>query len=621
MDQKNLIVAIAISVLILLTFQMLFEQPRLEKEQAARKAAEQQQTTQVQPGAPGAPGVPGQPGAVPVTGQVQPAAPPTREAVIGRAERIKIDTAKVKGSVSLTGALIDDLTLADYRETVEPGSKSITLLSPSGSSAAYFARFGWLAASADTAVPGPETVWQADRGRLEADAPTTFTWSNGQGLTFSQVITLDRSYMFTVVQKVRNDGARSVSLSPFGLVSRTGTPQTSGFFILHEGFVGIFNDLLKEIDYDKLKDAKGGVIEQKSAGGWIGVTDKYWLTALIPDQKVEVASRYVHTLQDKTDKYQIDYVTPAVAIPPGVTVETTSHFFAGAKEVRLLENYGETLGINRLYDAVDFGWFWFLTRPIFHVLEYFHRLMGNFGLAILLLTVLIKLAFFPLANKSYRAMSRLKNLQPKMVEIRERYKDDRMRQQQEMMALYKKENANPMAGCLPIAIQIPVFFALYKVLFVTIEMRHAPFYGWIKDLSAPDPLGLLTVFGLVPWQVPHMLEVVNIGIWPIIMGGTMWLQQKLNPQPPDPIQAKMFMLLPIIFTFLLGQFPAGLVIYWAWNNTLSIGQQWLIMRGSGAKSGPVAPVAPPASATAAPAGGGGRPGGGGKGKRSSKPVG
>jgi YidC/Oxa1 family membrane protein insertase len=617
MDQKNLIIAIAVSVMILLTFQMFFEQPRLEREQAARKAAEQQQTTQPttpqQPPA-AAPGT----GSVPVVGRPETAAPPTRESVISRGERIPIETKRAKGSISLAGALIDDLTLADYRETTDPASKPITLLSPSGAKDAYFARFGWLAAAADVPVPGPETVWRPDRSRAETDTPLSLTWDNGRGLTFTQTVTLDQNYMFTVVQKVRNTSDKPVTLSPYGLVSRTGTPPTLGFFILHEGFVGVFNDLLKEIDYDELQGAKGGTVEQKTTGGWIGITDKYWLTALIPDQKVEASSRYVHALQDKIDKYQIDFVTPAITVLPGDTAETTSRLFAGAKEVRLLESYAENLGIHRLYDAVDFGWFWFLTRPIFHILEYFHRMLGNFGLAIMLLTVLIKLAFFPLANKSYRAMSRLKNLQPKMMEIRERFKDDRMRQQQAMMELYKKENANPMAGCLPIAIQIPVFFALYKVLFVTIEMRHAPFYGWIKDLSAPDPLGLLTAFGLVQWHVPQMLEVVNIGIWPIIMGGTMYLQQKLNPQPPDPMQAKIFMMLPIVFTFLLGQFPAGLVIYWAWNNLLSIAQQWVIMRQTGASSsGKTAAPAAGKNRGAAPAG---QPVEASKGKRSRKTV-
>ena len=433
----------------------------------------------------------------------------------------------------------------------------------------------------DVATPTPETVWQSATATMEADRPVTLSWNNGAGLAFAQQITLDSDYMFTVTQRVTNRGARSVGLRPYGLISRTGTPDTLGFWILHEGLLGVFGDTLKEVDYDDVSDEDGGKIEQDSTGGWIGITDKYWLAALVPDQKTAIASRFVHTLQNDTDKYQVDVLGPQLVVQPGATVEVTKRLFAGAKEVRLLDSYEEKLGIVNFDLAVDFGWFYFLTKPIFYVLEYFNRLLGNFGVAILLLTVLIKIAFFPLANKSYRAMSRLKKLQPQMMEIRDRFKEDRQRQNQEMMALYKKENANPVSGCFPILIQIPVFFALYKVLFVSIEMRHAPFFGWIQDLSAPDPLGILTAFGLIEWSIPDLLQIANIGIWPLIMGGTMYLQQKLNPQPADPTQAKIFLMLPIVFTFMLGQFPAGLVIYWAWNNLLSIAQQWIIMRQMG----------------------------------------
>ena len=387
--------------------------------------------------------------------------------------------------------------------------------------------------------------------------------------------------MFKVTQRVTNRGERSVALRPYGLISRTDTPDVFGFWILHEGLLGVFGETLKEVDYDDVSDADDGKIAQTSVGGWIGITDKYWLAALIPDQKASIASRFVHTLQDRRDKYQVDTLGDQQIVQPGETIEVSERLFAGAKEVRLLDAYEEDLGIVNFDLAVDFGWFYFLTKPIFYVLEYFNRMIGNFGVAILLLTVLIKIAFFPLANKSYRAMSRLKKLQPEMMKIRDRFKEDRQRQNQEMMALYKKENANPVSGCFPILIQIPVFFALYKVLFVSIEMRHAPFFGWIQDLSAPDPLGILTAFGLIEWSIPEILQIANIGIWPLIMGGTMYLQQKLNPQPADPTQAKIFLMLPIVFTFMLGQFPAGLVIYWAWNNLLSIAQQWIIMRQMG----------------------------------------
>ncbi len=606
MEQRNLILAIVLSVTILLGFQFLIETPRIERErtQQASEAAKTPQTDAIVPASPTSPAapansipsgsvnIPGSPGmstAAPV------AAGPSRAQIMGAFKRIKIATPRLRGSVTLRGARLDDLVLADYRETVDDDSDNITLLSPPGAPNPYYAQFGWVAIDHNVKVPGPDTVWSANHARLTARNPVTLTWDNGQGQVFTQVISIDQHFMFTVGQSVRNSGAKAVAVRPYGLISRTGTPEISGFFILHEGLLGVFNETLAEVDYDDLQE--DGKVEQNSTGGWIGITDKFWLTALIPDQKTTTDSRFLHGKQGEKDKYQVDFLGPTQSIAPGSSATASNKLFAGAKEVRLLDGYREDLGIVRFDLAVDWGWLWFLTKPIFQALIYFNNFIGNFGLAIMLLTVLIKLAFFPLANKSYRAMSRMKKLQPLMTEIREQYGDDKQRQQQEMMALYKRENANPMAGCFPILIQIPVFFALYKVLFVTIEMRHAPFFGWIQDLSAPDPLALLTVFGLVQWDVPEILEIVNIGIWPIIMGLTMFLQQKLNPQPADATQAKIFMMLPIVFTFLLGRFPAGLVIYWAWNNLLSITQQWVIMRrmGVSASGGTIAAAAPKTS--------------------------
>lgn len=590
MEHRNLILAIAFSVAVLLGYQVLFEQPRLERQRAAQQAAEAERLAAgetAEPASPAAPPpaipggdamLPGVPGGTTAPSPVPGSAP---WAPAATEPRVEIVSSRLKGSLSLKGARIDDLLLTDYRETIEEDSPQITLFAPPGSPLPYFAQFGWVASDSDIATPSTETVWETTKRTLEVDQPLTLSWNNGAGLAFTQVITLDRNYMFTVTQRVINRGQRAVALRPYGLISRTGTPDTLGFWILHEGLLGVFGDTLKEVDYDDVSDADDGRIAQNSVGGWIGITDKYWLAALVPDQKTPIASRFVHTLQDRTDKYQVDVLGPQMSIEPGAKVEVTKRLFAGAKEVRLLDAYEAELGIVNFDLAVDFGWFYFLTKPIFYVLEYFNRMLGNFGIAILVLTVFIKIAFFPLANKSYRAMSRLKKLQPKMMEIRDRFKEDRQRQNQEMMALYKKENANPVSGCFPILIQIPVFFALYKVLFVSIEMRHAPFFGWIHDLSAPDPLGILTVFGLIDWSVPELLQIANIGIWPLIMGGSMYLQQKLNPQPADPMQAKIFLMLPIVFTFMLGQFPAGLVIYWAWNNLLSIAQQWIIMRQMG----------------------------------------
>ena len=604
MEQRNLLLAIVASVAILLGFQFFYEQPKMERERALQQ---QQQQIQKTPGGtvtlPGG-AMPGGTAAPPAAGiaQTPVAAPPNREKIVGEEKRVRISSARLHGSIALRGGRIDDLTLPDYRETLEADSPEITLLSPPRAPNPYYAQFGWVALETGVKVPGPTTEWSADRVGLGPDKPVTLSWNNGQGLIFTQAIALDRDYMFTVTQSVRNQSGKPVSLRPYGLISRTGTPETLGFAILHEGLLGVFEETLQEVNYETsswFSSALGvkeeGTIKRKSTGGWIGFTDKFWLTALVPDQKSPTDNRFLHNLEDKKDKYQVDFAGPGQVVMPGAAIQATNRLFAGAKEARLLDRYRDELGIVRFDLAVDWGWLWFLTKPIFQALGYFNGFLGNFGLAILLLTVLIKLAFFPLANKSYRAMSRMKKLQPKMTEIREKFKDDRARQNQEMMALYKTENANPMAGCFPIMIQIPVFFALYKVLFVSIEMRHAPFFGWIHDLSAPDPLSILTVFGLVQWDVPQILDIANIGIWPIIMGVTMFLQQKLNPQPADPTQAKIFMMLPIVFTFLLGKFPAGLVIYWAWNNLLSIAQQWVIMRkmGVSASGGTTTPAPTP----------------------------
>jgi YidC/Oxa1 family membrane protein insertase len=604
MEQRNLILAIVLSVTILLGFQFLVESPRIERERAEQAEQAKNQTaispkpgaaSPANPAAPGAVNIPGGvniPGSPGVTASAPVTAPLNRAKIVGVDKRIKISTDRLRGSVTLQGARLDDLVLSDYRETVEDDSDNITLLSPPGAPNPYYAQFGWVATDPSVKVPGPDTVWSANHARLTSKNPVTLSWDNGQGQVFTQVISIDGNFMFTVGQTVRNSGPKAVAVRPYGLISRTGTPEISGFFILHEGLLGVFNDTLKEVDYDDLEE--DGPTTQKSTGGWIGITDKFWLTALIPDQKSATDSRFLHGKQGDKDKYQVDFLGPTQSIAPGASSSASNNLFAGAKEVKLLDGYRENLNIVRFDLAVDWGWLWFLTKPIFQALIYFNDFIGNFGLAILFLTVLIKLAFFPLANKSYRAMSRMKKLQPLMTDIREKYADDRPRQNQEMMALYKKENANPMAGCFPIIVQIPVFFALYKVLFVTIEMRHAPFFGWIQDLSAPDPLSLLTAFGLIEWDVPQILDIANIGIWPIIMGVTMFLQQKLNPQPADATQAKIFMMLPIVFTFLLGRFPAGLVIYWAWNNLLSITQQWVIMRrmGVSASGGTIAAAAP-----------------------------
>jgi YidC/Oxa1 family membrane protein insertase len=577
MDQKNLLLAIVISVAILFGAQYLFEHflPHAPPPPAP---------AQTKP-APGAT-VPGAAAEAPAGGTAPAGAVPalqaeTREAAVADQPRVKIDTPRLHGSVALTGGRIDDLTLATYHETVDPKSPEVVLLWPTGTQDPYFAEFGWVGAGVK--LPDAQTKWTTSDGPLSPGRKLTLTWDNGEGLTFTRTIAIDENYMFTVDDAVKNTGPSAVSLTPYALISRTGTPQVAGYYILHEGLIGDLDGSLKEVKYAALTPGKPD--EFSSTSGWVGFTDKYWLTALVPPQGEAIKARFRHTVDaDKIDRYQADYTSPPVSIPPGGTAANSTRFFAGAKEFDLLRAYEET-GIPHFDLAIDFGWFWFLTKPIFMVLQFFYGLLGNFGLAILLLTFLIKLAFFPLANKSYSAMSKMKLLQPEMAKIRERIPDDKAKQQQEIMALYKKVGANPLAGCLPIVIQIPVFFSLYKVLFVTIEMRHAPFFGWIHDLSAPDPTSFANLFGLLPFDplaVPTIGHFLAIGAWPLMMGVTMFLQQKLNPQPVDPVQARMFMFLPIIFTYMLSAFPAGLVIYWSWNNLLSIAQQWTIMHRQGA---------------------------------------
>ena len=589
-DNRNMILAIVLSVLILIGFnyisQLLYPQP------VPSPAPQEPATAESAPAAPQAlppsvavptpgPGVtpaPSSPLASPL------ASPPavTRTTVLGQSQRIPLSTPRLHGSIALTGGRVDDLTLANYHETVDRMSPEIVLLSPPQTPDAYFVEVGWVAGAGASPgqLPDGNTVWTADGDELTPQNPVTLTWTNAAGLTFKRTFAVDDGYLFTISQTVENGGQADVTLAPYALISRLGTPVVGGYYILHEGPLGVFDGTLKEIKYADL--AKAGTIQQKSRGGWVGITDKYWLAALVANRDDNIASRFFHETYQGRDRYQVDYVSAPVTVAHGAHTVSEVKVFAGAKEVKLLDSYSEKYQIDRFDRAIDFGWFYFLTKPIFYFLIYIKHLVGNIGVAILLLTVTIKLLFFPLANKSYVAMSKMRKLQPEMTKLKERFSDDKARFNQEMMALYKREKVNPASGCLPILIQIPVFFALYKVLFVTIEMRHAPFFGWIADLAAPDPTSVWNLFGLIAWDpatvIPHFF---NIGAWPLIMGATMWLQQRLNPQPPDPVQAKMFMLLPFMFTFFLASFPAGLVIYWAWNNILSIIQQWAIMRRMG----------------------------------------
>ena len=584
-DQKNLILAIGLSLAILLGWQFFYEMPRIEKERA-RLAELNKDAAPAAGQAPAMPGGSGSQVSAPSASGVTPQAPEAvraqkaakRQQILAQVPRIKIETPRISGSLSLLGGRLDDITLHGYRETVDPDSAEIKLLRPVEGEQSYYAQFGWVAGGGgDIPLPGNDTLWKGG-GTLAPGKPVLLSWDNRQGLTFERQYAIDESYLVTVTQRVINNTSSAVPLHPFGFLSRGGTPDTIDIYILHEGPLGVFDGTLKELDYEDMQDS--GKVEQKALGGWVGITDKYWLTALVPDQKDETNYRFLHTITENEDRYQVDYLGSARSVSPGRTLEIISRLFVGAKEVKELDRYAEAHGIENFDLAIDFGWFYFLTKPFFYILSYLFGVLGNFGLAILGLTVLVKLLFFPLANKSYRSMAKMRELTPKMQEMRELYGDDRQRLNQEMMELYKREKVNPASGCLPIVVQIPVFFALYKVLFVNIEMRHAPFYGWIHDLSEKDPTSMFNLFGLIPWDPPQMLM---IGVWPLLMGLTMFAQQRLNPQPADPVQAKIFMFLPIFFTFLLSQFAAGLVIYWTWNNLLSICQQWVIMKRMGVK--------------------------------------
>ncbi len=590
-EHRNTILAVVLSGIILIGWQYFFTYPQVEKQKAEQQ--KQAQTTQPQPGAttgapvpqqggvaaPGTPSAPGQAAAAP--------AAVTREAALAATPRIKIESVKLAGSIALKGGRIDDVSLQKYRETVDPKSPAIVLLSPSGSPQPYYAEFGWVAATGTNAkVPGATTEWRQDgTGALTPANPVKLVYDNGEGLIFRRTIALDNEYLFTIRDDVENKSSAAITLFPYALISRHGTPATAGFYVLHEGLVGVLGDQgLQEIGYSKIDDKKS--IPYKVTNGWLGITDKYWAATLLPNNDAALQARFSAGLAGTVKTYQADYLLEARNVAPGGTASADARLFAGAKEVGIVDNYDKNLKLNRFELLIDWGWFYFITKPMFWAIDILYKFLGNFGLAILAVTVLIKALFFPLANKSYASMAKMKAVQPQMVTIRERYPDDKMKQQQEMMELYKKEKINPVAGCLPIMIQIPVFFALYKVLFVTIEMRHAPFFGWIKDLSAPDPTNIFTLFGLIPFD-PSTLPVIGpfllMGIWPVIMGITMWFQMKLNPPPPDPTQQMIFDWMPLIFTFMLASFPAGLVIYWAWNNSLSVLQQAAIMRKHGAK--------------------------------------
>ncbi|RWM68958.1 MULTISPECIES: membrane protein insertase YidC [Mesorhizobium] len=586
-NNRNFFITIALSVLILSLWQYFYVLPHSEAQREAARIEEQRLAEQKKAAEAASPG--GSETPVPQQGAIPnaPNAPGTdgttlasREQALASTKRVRIDTPSLEGSINLTGARLDDLKLKHYRLTVDKNSPEIELLNPAALPTGYYAEIGFVGSDKTGTVPGPETVWTVEgNATLTPATPVTLTFANDKGLTFKRTFSVDSDYMFTVSDTVQNSGSAPVTLSNYGRVTRFDKPAVASIYVLHEGLIGVTGtEGLQEHKYAAVEEDKQ-YTPGKSSDGWLGITDKYWAVTLVPTEKQPFQPRYAY-FADGRPRYQADFLTDPITVDAGQSATVESEIFAGAKEVAQVNAYAEDRHI-RLFDRlIDWGWFIWITKPMFYLIDTMYKFFGNFGLAILATTVVVKAAFYPLANKSYASMANMKKVQPKMLEIREKYADDKMKQQQAMMELYKTEKINPLAGCWPVALQIPVFFALYKVLYITIEMRHAPFFGWIQDLAAPDPTSIFNLFGLIPIALPDMLM---IGVWPLIMGLTMFLQMRMNPTPPDPTQAMIFTWMPVVFTFMMAGFPAGLVIYWAWNNLLSIIQQGVIMKRQGAK--------------------------------------
>lgn len=584
-NNRNFFITIALSVLILTLWQVFYMNPKMEqqREQARieqqRVEAQKKEAQGTNPGAAGAPAP--APGAIPTAPGGETVTVESRDQAVAATKRIKIDTPSLEGSINLTGARLDDLKLKHYTETVDKNSPEIQLLNPQALPTGYFAEIGFVGTDKTGAVPSSDTVWSVEGNpTLTPSTPVTLTYTNDKGLTFKRTISVDNDYMFTVSDTVQNSGSAAVSLFNYGRVTRYDKPAVASTYVLHEGLIGVTGtEGLTEYKYaaiEKDKEVKPG----KSTDGWLGITDKYWAVTMVPTEKQPFQPRYGY-FEDGRHRYQSDFLTDPINIEAGQSATIETEVFAGAKEVAKINAYEADRHIRQFNLLIDWGWFYFITKPMFWLIDTLYKFFGNFGLAILATTVIVKAIFFPLANKSYASMANMKKVQPKMLEIREKYADDKMKQQQAMMELYKTEKINPLAGCWPVALQIPVFFSLYKVLYITIEMRHAPFFGWIHDLAAPDPTSVFNLFGLLPFAPPAFLP--HMGAWAVVMGITMFLQMRMNPTPPDPTQAAVFTWMPVLFTFMMGSFPAGLVIYWAWNNLLSILQQGVIMKRQGAK--------------------------------------
>ena len=564
MDSRNVFVAIALSLAVLLFWSAFFETPRpietgniVQKEKSdSNKALEGDAIT-------------------PNINQLELQTAIPREESIKKTQRIQIENNKIKGSLSLQGAIFDDLSFKDHKKNLEDND-SVVFLNPRESENGYFVETGWTSIGNKIKVPTINSTWSVKGNNiLGTNKPIILEWNNNEGLIFRKKIELDEKYLFKINQEIQNNTNKTIELYPYAQITRNKKPDdVTDFYILHEGFIGVFDEELKEDGYDDIEDKKE---IREANNGWLGITDKYWVTAIVPPKNENFKSTFLYK-----DAFKANYILNSpVNVAPASKKENQIRLFVAAKEVETIDSYAEAQKIEKFDLVIDWGWFYFFTKPLFFIVDYLFKITGNFGIAIVLITAMVRIIFFPLANYSFRSMAKMKALQPEMVRLKDVHKEDKVKLQQEMMSLYKKEKVNPASGCLPILIQIPFFFAIYKMLFISLEMRHQPFFGWIKDLSAQDPTSIFNLFGLIPWDPPGFLI---IGIWPILMGLTMFLQQKLNPAPTDPVQAKIFMFFPLFLTIILAPFPSGLVVYWTINNILTIAQQWVIMRNTRVKT-------------------------------------
>lgn len=558
MDSKNVIAAISLSAAVIILYGLFFAPPPPNPDQINNEKNKIEQSGNEAPS----------------LDQNVEVSKISREEAIENEDRINFENSTVIGSISLVGASIDDLTFKKYTNTLN-GDDNVVLLNPKKIENGYYVETGWATTNKDINVPNSKSVWKLEgNNKLSPNSPVKISWTNDQNIKFVKDISIDDQYLFKVKQTIINNSEKTYNFYPYGQIIRNIAPDVTDFYILHEGLIGVFDDQLVEEDYDDIEEKKFSVNADK---GWLGITDKYWITSLIPQE-----NRKFRTDFDYKNKFRANFIeTSATEVGANETKSNEIRIIIAAKEVDIIDGYAENLNISKYDLAIDWGWFYFIVKPLFFVIDYFFKLTGNFGIAIILITICIRIVFFPLANYSFRSMAKMKVLQPEMTRLKELHKEDKMKLQQEMMALYKKEKVNPVSGCLPIFIQIPFFFAIYKMLFVTIEMRHQPFFGWIKDLSEKDPTSIFNIFGLIPWDPPSFLI---IGAWPVAMGITMWLQQKLNPTPPDPVQAKIFMFFPLFLTVILAPFPSGLVIYWTINNILTMAQQYVIMKRTTVKT-------------------------------------